>query len=174
MSSLAKALLDREVTGTQILYGEATGNNTVTIAGSTVAVTLPALSPVVSGQYVAVLAAGADRLILGAVSTPWTALTLTNSWTNTSGFQTGQYRRVGDMVHLRGYLTAGTNGASAFTLPAGFRPPASFDVPVASYTGGSPAASAAHLFVQSTGTCPATVSTGLYVSFNFSFSVSAA
>lgn len=66
-SPLVKALLADRQAGVQLLYGVATGDNTVTIAGSTVAVELPALAPVVSGDYVAVLAAGADRLILGPV-----------------------------------------------------------------------------------------------------------
>lgn len=65
--SLAKALLADRQPGVQLLYGVATGLNTVEIAGSTVAVELPAMEPVVAGDYVAVLAAGADRLILGKV-----------------------------------------------------------------------------------------------------------
>lgn len=65
--SLAKTLLADRTPGVRILYGVATAVNTVQIAGSTVAVELPALSPVVNGDYVAVLAAGADRLILGKV-----------------------------------------------------------------------------------------------------------
>lgn len=66
--SLAKALLADREPGVQLLYGVATATNTVQVAGSTVAVELPALEPVVDGDYVAVLATGADRLILGRIS----------------------------------------------------------------------------------------------------------
>ena len=77
-SSLVKALLAEQTPGVQLLYGVATGLNTVKIAGSDVAVTLPALNPVAAGDYVAVLTQGADRLILGAVDNAgWT------SWTPT-------------------------------------------------------------------------------------------
>ena len=65
--SLVAELLEEKSPTLRILYGVATGANTVLVAGSTVAVVLPALSPVVSGDYVAVLATGADRLILGRV-----------------------------------------------------------------------------------------------------------
>lgn len=65
--SLIQALLAERDPGVQIMYGVATGRNTVTVAGSTVAVTMPALNEVKSGDYVAVAAVGADRLILGPV-----------------------------------------------------------------------------------------------------------
>jgi len=71
MTSLSKAILSRDRPAATVLYGEATGTNTVTIAGSTVAVTLPALTAVVAGDYVAVLASGADRIILGPVGKGW-------------------------------------------------------------------------------------------------------
>ena len=68
--SLAKALLSESEDSPplRLLYGVATGSNTVLVAGSTVAVTLPALSSVTTDDYVAILACGADRLILGAVT----------------------------------------------------------------------------------------------------------
>jgi hypothetical protein len=60
----------------------------------------------------------------GGTRTPWTAPTLLNSWVNYgSGFQDCQYRRVGDMVQVRGLIKSGTI-AVIFNLPAGFRPPA--------------------------------------------------
>lgn len=64
---------------------------------------------------------------LESATTPsaWTAPTLTNSWLNYGGgYQTAQYRKVGDIVYLRGSIGAGTLGSAAITLPAGFRPPA--------------------------------------------------
>ena len=65
--SLVAELLEGQSPTLRILYGVATGANTVLVAGSTVAVVLPALSPVANGDFVAVLATGADRLILGRV-----------------------------------------------------------------------------------------------------------
>jgi hypothetical protein len=56
---------------------------------------------------------------------PWIAPTFTNSWVDYgSGFQTVGYRKVGDVVQLRGLMKNGTLGASAFTLPVGYRPTA--------------------------------------------------
>lgn len=52
----------------RLMYGVATGPNTVQLDGSTTSVSLPAVSNVSSGEFVAVLAVGADRLILGSVS----------------------------------------------------------------------------------------------------------
>jgi hypothetical protein len=61
-------------------------------------------------------------------STAWTAVTFTNSWVDLGGaFQTCQYRKVGDIVYVRGYMKTGTINTAAFTLPSGFRPPASLE-----------------------------------------------
>lgn len=57
--------------------------------------------------------------------TPWTAVTFQNGWINYGGaYQTAQYRKVGDEVQVRGTIKSGTQMTVAFTLPAGFRPPA--------------------------------------------------
>jgi hypothetical protein len=58
---------------------------------------------------------------------PWTNLPLLNSWGNEGGtIQIAQYRRVGDLVTLRGTATktASSPADVLFILPAGFRPPA--------------------------------------------------
>ena len=59
-------------------------------------------------------------------ATAWTAPTLLNSWTNTGGAfsPTGYRKSAGNIVHLRGKLTAGTltDGTALFTLPSGYRP----------------------------------------------------
>lgn len=56
-----------------------------------------------------------------AVPTAWVAPTLGNSWvvafSNTVG-----YRKVGDVVQLRGMIQSGTLNTTIFTLPSGFRP----------------------------------------------------
>lgn len=70
-----------------------------------------------------IYSAGAWRLI--PFTTSWSAPTFTNSWVNFGGvYQVAQYRKVGDMVQLRGTIKTGTSGTSAFTLPTGYRPPA--------------------------------------------------
>ncbi len=51
----------------RLVYGVATAENTVAVGGVDTATELSALQPVVTGQYVAVLEVGGDRLILGAV-----------------------------------------------------------------------------------------------------------
>lgn len=62
-----------------------------------------------------------------AKPTPWTAVTFQNGWVNYGfGFQVAQYRKVGDMVQVRGFIKSGTGVTAAFTLPTGFRPPAAF------------------------------------------------
>lgn len=55
-----------------------------------------------------------------------------NSWVNYGGGeQAMQYRKVGDVVELRGTIKSGTVGfVPAFTLPAGYRPPAPIAVAV--------------------------------------------
>ncbi len=68
--------------------------------------------------------ADAERSIGRA--TPWTAVTFVNAHVNYgAGFQTVQYRKQGDMVQVRGLFRTGAVGSTVFTLPVGFRPPAS-------------------------------------------------
>jgi len=53
----------------------------------------------------------------------WTAPTLTNGWVDfLAGVAPTAYRKVGDVVELRGAIKSGTLASTAFTLPAGFRP----------------------------------------------------
>lgn len=54
----------------------------------------------------------------------YTNATLTNSWTALSGYSTPGFRLQGTVVRLRGAVTGGTTGTAAFTLPTGYRPPA--------------------------------------------------
>ncbi len=83
----------------------------------------------------AVAAGSAVRLLVGAgvcevqaavVAAPtWTAPTLGNGWVNfLSGVAPVAYRRVGDVVELRGAIRSGTLATTVFTLPVGFRPTA--------------------------------------------------
>ena len=63
-------------------------------------------------------------------ATPWIAPTFQNSWTNYgTGFNLAGYRKIGDIVYLRGLVKGGASGATIFTLPAGFRPAYTHIVP---------------------------------------------
>jgi len=169
--SLVQELIADRPPTLRILYGVATANNTVLVAGSTVAVELPALEPVVSGDYCAVLATGADRLILGSMATAWTAVSFSNSWVNYgSGFQEAEYRKVGDMVQLRGNIKGGTLDAAGFTLPVGFRPPATVAGPG---NGAGTFLIACALEIGSDGVVTILATNAALVSYVFSFSVTA-
>lgn len=61
-------------------------------------------------------------------ATAWTYVTFQSSWADydTSGtWARAAYRRIGDVVYVRGLVKDGTIGQPVFTLPAGFRPPGS-------------------------------------------------
>lgn len=78
----------------------------------------------------------ADTLTVGGVliapPTPWTTPTFTNNWDEftAGGYQGAQYRKIGDMVYLRGALKDGDDAMSAFTLPPGFRIPTKDSFPL--------------------------------------------
>ena len=67
--------------------------------------------------------------------TAWTNLTLQNSWTALTACQ---YRKVNDIVYVRGSMQNGTPAAGTVlaTLPSGFRPTATFYVTQPYYFGG--------------------------------------
>jgi hypothetical protein len=130
VNELARVLLDRDPDRpVRLVYGVATGTNTVAVRGAATAVVLPAILTVHAGDYCAVLESGADRVILGPVVTPaseWVSPTYQNGWVDydTGGFNNVEYRKVGDEVQIRGIMKGGTPGTSpAFTLPPAFRPP---------------------------------------------------
>lgn len=99
-----------------------------------------------------------NRLTLATAVTPWTGVTFQNGWVQSSGDQACQYRKVGDVVQLRGRMTSGTMNVAAFTLPAGFRPPAAFLLPVTAVNGGVWTTAVA--YVQPDGTFVPTVPVG--------------
>jgi hypothetical protein len=61
---------------------------------------------------------------LSAPDSAWIAPTFTNSWVNydTTYNQCGYYKDSFGWVNLRGLVRSGTDGASIFTLPVGYRP----------------------------------------------------
>lgn len=68
VDDLARALIDQSPDRpVRLVYGVATAANTVAVRGADTAIELPAIIPVASGDYCAVLESGADRLIVGPV-----------------------------------------------------------------------------------------------------------
>jgi hypothetical protein len=64
-------------------------------------------------------------------ATGFTALTLVNGWTNGPfGTANAAVANVGGVVHLEGGIATTGSNPVPFTLPAGFRPAASVNVPV--------------------------------------------
>jgi hypothetical protein len=58
-------------------------------------------------------------------ATAWSPLGLQNGWTNIgSGYQTAQYRKLGDIVHVRGLIKSGPVPSLFASFGAGFQPPA--------------------------------------------------
>lgn len=65
-----------------------------------------------------------ERALGRASSVPWISPPGLNGWNNYGApWQTCQYRKVGDIVQIRGLVAGGTIGLAVFNLPAGFRPP---------------------------------------------------
>lgn len=65
-------------------------------------------------------AASGGGIFLGA---DWVSFTLVNSWVNYGGaYQVAQYRKIGDIVYLRGTIKSGASTACG--LPVGCRPAA--------------------------------------------------
>lgn len=67
------------------------------------------------------------------------APTLGNSWVNYGGIYNtaGYFKDACGVVHIRGLIKSGTLTATAFTLPAGYRPAARMILSTAAGTGGS-------------------------------------
>lgn len=69
---------------------------------------------------------GAGWTLVASAPTSWTAPTLLSSWANFAGYTPAGYRKVGDIVYLRGSLqkaTTPTAGENILVLPSGYRPP---------------------------------------------------
>lgn len=62
---------------------------------------------------------------IGAAGPTWTAMTLTNGWSNygAGGYQVAQYTKINGVVYIQGLIKSGTLGSSGyFTMPVGYRP----------------------------------------------------
>lgn len=76
---------------------------------------------------------------LELVTTPtaWTRVTFENSWADADPTLQVYYRKVGDIVYIRGSAMHPTSGLglAIFTLPAGFRPPFDMQANTIGFTG---------------------------------------
>lgn len=178
MSGLAEELLGRETGSGAVLRDgivSAVSPLTIIVPPSTVASPAAKLDSYVPavGDFVQVLVQGANRLVIGSVgrTTAWTALTLLNSWVNFGGSQqTAQYRKVGDVVQVRGLVKSGAANTVAFNLPAGFRPPADLEFPI---VGAAAAAFAAVGVLVGGNVTIFTAGATTDIAINFSFSTTA-
>ena len=70
---------------------------------------------------------GKEQAIVDSGDSGWINVTVfTNSWLSYgAGYEPG-YRKINGIVYLRGILKSGVIGSEAFTLPAGFRPGATW------------------------------------------------
>lgn len=150
----------------RVVYGVATGRNTVQVRGATTAVQLSALTPVEAGDYCAVWEAPGDSLILGPVdSFEWQDITLASgNWTNSP---TAQWRYIAGRIELRGAVTRTTSsfaaGGTLFNLGTGNPPEPERDYRLlcgAQVAAETPDASTIYMFVDtSTGTFRSSTST---------------
>lgn len=77
-----------------------------------------------SSGPVEIAAGGGATTFGGILGTAWAGLSFGSGWGNLGGgWQTGQYKKIGDIVMLRGFVvrTSGTSARIA-TLPSGYRP----------------------------------------------------
>lgn len=94
---------------------------------------LTSSSPIAPGDQFAQRMTAMERRIAdleraaGRLAASWIAVTFAGTWANFGGgYNNVQYRKIGDIVYVRGLATGGAAAPSTIcTLPAGFRPPAS-------------------------------------------------
>ena len=80
--------------------------------------------------------------------TVWTNVTLQNGWTNVGGQQAMQYRKIGDVVYLRGLIGGGTIPSIFGLLPVGFRPPVSLSFAIRCWTGSADAIACVNIYTN--------------------------
>lgn len=131
MVTIGGSILDSPGTPTELVqvtaYNSSTGGATLVRGALGTTASAHAASNVVTQDL---------HVLDQAGETAWTAPTFTNSWVNEgsgAGAPAGFRKDSSGMVHLRGLIknaSSSAPGSSAFTLPAGYRPPYPLNVPV--------------------------------------------
>lgn len=101
---------------------------------------------------------------LAQVPTPWVNVTFQNGWTVWTG--NTSYRKIGDMVYIRGTAASGAVGTTIFTLPTTFRPPAQLQFLQTSW-----ATAFANIGVNPDGTVTFMSGDTRYTALNIAFSI---
>lgn len=103
-----------------------------------------------SGRFQSILASLAKN-------NGWTGVTLINSWVDGGGEGAPGYLKDAlGFVWMRGYLTTGTAGTTAFVLPVGFRPGSSTYYPSVQGAG----AAGSYIYVTTAGNVEPTYTSG--------------
>lgn len=104
---------------------------TGTITGSLPTITVAGTGTQVSPWVMTLDSAWSQKVADALIPTPWTNMTLINGYANYGGYALASYRKIGDMVYVRGLIQRGgaSAGVTCFVMPVGFRPPASLLVP---------------------------------------------
>ena len=130
VEDLARTIRDAANSGLRVAQGTVvevvdTTHVSVDLGDRVITAYRPGSVPAPAGAGVRVLVgSGVAEVVSSTGGAVWIGATLTNSWTDyLSGTGVAQYRKVGDVVELRGTVKSGTSGAPIFTLPDGYRPP---------------------------------------------------
>lgn len=132
VEDLARTIRDAANSGLRVAQGTVvavvdTTHVSVDIGDRVITAYRPGSVPAGAGAGVRVLVGSGVAEVVsstGGAGFGWVDATLTNSWTNyLAGTVLAAYRKVGDVVELRGTVKSGTSGAPIFTLPDGYRPP---------------------------------------------------
>lgn len=106
------------------------GNNIVVQGGSGKGIVFAVNNATFGSGTVGYFSSAGDLYLLnnldvtGRVGSAWANITFNTGWNSLSGYQVCQYKRVGDMIFLRGMAQRSSGTETVlFTLPAGFRPP---------------------------------------------------
>jgi len=130
VEDLARTIRDAANSGLRVAQGTVvavveTTHVSVDLGDRVITAYRPGSVPAGAGAGVRVLVgSGVAEVVSSTGGAGWVGATLTNSWTNfLAGTALAAYRKVGDVVELRGTVKSGTFGAPIFTLPDGHRPP---------------------------------------------------
>ena len=145
VEDLARTIRDAAKAGSRVAQGTVvavvdTTHVSVDLGDRVITAYRPGSVPAGAGAGVRVLVgSGVAEVVSSTGSGGWIAPTLGNSWADfLAGVAPTAYRRIGDVVELRGAIKSGTVNTTVFTLPVGARPTAGIEIfPVVAGAGGA-------------------------------------